>query len=319
MGHPGRCTMCGIAGVIFREGEGPVGEVLASMLSALQHRGFDSAGVAIYNCGAALEEDVYILRTITADVVGALGKVATALGEIGANIRSVEMKPLHGVSFDRFVVKYRGNLRDLIDVVNKTGVAKVVSIGKCVEVYKMTGYVSDLEESFHVSRLTGSHGIGHVRFSTESGVDLFRAHPFQSTLNPDVTVVHNGQITNYWKMRAFLERQGVTFVTDNDSELIVHYVAWLLEHGFSLEEALKRSVRELDGPFAYIVATPDSIGIARDRLGLRPLIAAESMDGEVIIAASEEAALHAASRVLGIQFRTRYLRPGQVMVWRVRR
>ncbi len=311
--------MCGIAGVIFREGYGPVGQVLVEMLTALQHRGFDSAGVAVYNCGGGVEDDTYILRVATADVVGALGRVATALGEIGANIRSVEMKPLHGLSFDRFVVKYRGCLRDLIDAVNKTGVARVVSIGRCVEVYKMTGRVADLEESFQVSRLHGSHGIGHVRFSTESGVDLFRAHPFQSTLNPDVTVVHNGQITNYWKMRAYLERHGVAFVTDNDSELIVHYVAWLLEQGYSLEEALKRSVRDLDGPFAYIVATPDAIGIARDRLGLRPLIAAESIDGEVIIAASEEAALHAASRLLGTRFRTRYLRPGQVMVWRVRR
>ena len=311
--------MCGIAGVIFREGYGPVGRVLVEMLSALQHRGFDSAGVAVYNCAGGVDEDTYILRTVTADVVGALGRVATALGEIGANIRSVEMKPIHGLSFDRFVVRYRGSLRDLIDAVNKTGVARVVSIGRCVEVYKMTGRVADLEESFQVSGLHGSHGIGHVRFSTESGVDLFRAHPFQSTLNPDVTVVHNGQITNYWKMRAYLERHGVTFITDNDSELIVHYVAWLLEQGYSLEEALKRSVRDLDGPFAYIVATPDAIGIARDRLGLRPLIAAESIDGEVIIAASEEAALHAASRLLGTRFRTRYLRPGQVMVWRVRR
>ncbi|AEM39301.1 glutamine amidotransferase class-II [Pyrolobus fumarii 1A] len=311
--------MCGIAGVIFREGYGPVGKVLVAMLSALQHRGFDSAGVAVYNCLGFGDGDTYIVRTLTADVLGALGKVASALGEIGANIRSVEMKPLHGVSFDRFVVKYRGDLRDLIDVINKTGVARVISIGRCVEIFKMTGKVGDLEESFNVSRLEGSHGIGHVRFSTESGVDLFRAHPFQSTINPDVTVVHNGQITNYWKMRAFLERQGVNFITDNDSELIVHYIAWLLEQGFSLEEALKRSVRDLDGPFAYIVATPDAIGIARDRLGLRPLIAAESVDGEVIIAASEEAALHAASKLLGVRFNTRYLRPGQVMVWRVRR
>ena len=311
--------MCGIAGVIFRDGYGPVGHVLIEMLNALQHRGFDSAGVAVYNCGGAADPDTYILRTVTADIVGALGKVATALGEIGANIRSVEMKPIHGLSFDKFVVKYRGDLRNLIDAVNKTGVAKVISIGRCVEVYKMTGLVSDLEESFNVSSLHGSHGIGHVRFSTESTVDLFHAHPFQSTLNPDIAVVHNGQITNYWKMRAFLERQGVNFITDNDSELIVHYIAWLLEQGYSLEEALKRSVRDLDGPFAYIVATPDAIGIARDRLGLRPLIAAESLDGNVIIAASEEAALHAASRLLGVRFNTRYLRPGQVMVWRVGR
>ncbi len=311
--------MCGIAGVIFREGSGPVGRLLVSMLSALQHRGFDSAGVAVYTGCWGHTEDLITLKTLTVDRAGALGKVATVLGELGANIRSVEMRPVHGFSFDKFVVKYSGDLRNLIDGVNKTRVAKVVSIGRCIDVYKMTGLVSDLEEVFHVSSIIGSHGIGHVRFSTESGVDLFRAHPFQSTLNPDIAVVHNGQITNYWKMRSFLERQGVTFITDNDSELIVHYVAWLLEQGYSLEDALKRSVRDLDGPFAYIVSTPDAIGIARDRLGLRPLIAAESVDGEVIIAASEEAALHAASRVLETRFRTRYLRPGQVMVWRVRR
>ena len=47
----------------------------------------------------------------------------------------------------------------------------------------------------------GTHGIGHTRFSTESLVDRYHAHPFQSYIIPDITVVHNGQITNYWKIR----------------------------------------------------------------------------------------------------------------------
>ena len=57
-----------------------------------------------------------------------------------------------------------------------------------------------------------------------------------------MAIVHNGQITNYWKMRRRLEQRGYEFRTDNDSELIAVYLADKLSQGIALKEALKSSI-----------------------------------------------------------------------------
>ncbi|MEM4523203.1 MAG: glutamine amidotransferase, partial [Nitrososphaeria archaeon] len=119
-----------------------------------------------------------------------------------------------------------------------------------------------------------------------------------------------GQITNYWKVREKLERKGATFETENDSELIVHYVVEMLKRGLGLQEILKTSVKELDGPFSYIISTADSIGMVRDKLGLRPLLVYEGENLKA--AASEESAL----RIFGNSGKIRGLRPGEVVCWK---
>ncbi|MGB9727420.1 MAG: ACT domain-containing protein [Nitrososphaeria archaeon] len=280
------------------------------MMENLQHRGKDSAGVAVYG-REGVQEDEYIIKIFTKDVVGALSKVSTALASAGADIRSIKINTLRGFGFDKYIVRvYEERLGDVVERINATGLAKVISIGKKMEIIKDIGLAEELEKNFKVSEMIGTHGLGHVRFSTESGVDIFHAHPFQSLKYPDIALVHNGQITNYWKIREKLERAGVSFETENDSELIVHYVVEMMNKGYSLEEILKNSVKELDGPFSYIISTSDSIGMVRDKLGLRPLLVFE---GEKIrAAASEESAL----RIFGDSGRIRGLRPGEVVCWR---
>jgi glutamate synthase domain-containing protein 1 len=179
-----------------------------------------------------------------------------------------------------------------------------------MEIIKDVCTVEELDKRFKVSSFNGTHGIGHVRFSTESRVDLFHAHPFQSFNYPDIAVVHNGQITNYYKMRDRLERRGHRFETENDSELIVHYVADKLENDLDLEEALKESAKDLDGPFSYIISMPDAIGVAKDKLGLRPALVLEG-DG-IFAIASEEVAL----RTLSHSGTIRNVKPGEVVTWR---
>ena len=63
--------------------------------------------------------------------------------------------------------------------------------------------------------------------------------------------------------------------------------------GESLEDALRASVHDLDGTFAYLISTPDGIGVARDRFALKPMVVAE--DDEVVLLASEEIALRTVS------------------------
>lgn len=287
-----------------------LGKLLIEMMATLQHRGADSAGIAIYSEETTKENDEYAIRILTQDVIGAMGKISSAIAEAGGDIRSVHLNPVNGHGLDKYLVKSdRDELKRIIDCINATNLAKVFSVGQRLEIIKDVCTAKELDNKFGISHLRGSHGLGHVRFSTESLVDLFHAHPFQTFSYPDVAVVHNGQITNYYKMRTKLEGNKRCFDTDNDSELIVHYITNKLEQGFTLKEALDESIKDLDGPFSYIVSTSDAIGVARDKLGLRPALILESQELRAV--ASEENAL----RVIGNYGNIRNLKPGESVTW----
>ena len=146
-----------------------------------------------------------------------------------------------------------------------------------------------MDDRHLLSQLTGTHGIGHVRMATESIVDVNHAHPFWAYPFPDVTVVHNGQLTNYHKMKRMYEDQGHRFQTGNDSELIAVYLADKLAQGDSLDMALRESVDDLDGTFTYLVSTKNGLGYAKDQWSAKPLVTMETDD--IIAIASEEVAL----------------------------
>ena len=78
--------------------------------------------------------------------------------------------------------------------------------------------------------------------ATESGVDIKSAHPFWGYPFSDVSVVHNGQLTNYWNNRRVLENKGMRFMSECDSELIAVYLADKMRNGASLEEGMKDSL-----------------------------------------------------------------------------
>src|SRR6478735_172419 len=101
-------------------------------------------------------------------------------------------------------------------------------------------------------------------------VEVAHSHPFWARPFADISVVHNGHITNYHKLRRRLAGKGHRFATGNDSEAIAVYIADKLEQGDSLEDALRSSVHDLDGTFAYLISTPQGIGVARDRFALKP-------------------------------------------------
>ena len=135
-----------------------------------------------------------------------------------------------------------------------------------------------------------SHGIGHVRLATESDVKPESAHPFWATGFADIAIVHNGQITNYWKMRRRLEQRGFEFRTDNDSELIAVFMAEQLSRDVYLHDALEASIGALDGTFSFLISTKDEIGFAKDNLAAKPMVMIE--DEDVVAIASEEVSLN---------------------------
>ncbi len=284
--------MCGIAGVIYKDRKTHhVGEALTSMLESLQHRGPDSAGYAIYG-GLNFPENFYQLNIEVNRRRGTLDNLKSYLNQISPIfeeelIESVGDSDVYKckISLDSFSL-----LKPLISELDELKGVQVINGSHSFEMIKDIGKVKDIAERFNVKNRVGTHGIGHTRFATESGVDRYHAHPYQSYIIPDITVVHNGQITNYWKIRDPLERKGHKFESFNDTECIVHYMADKLNHGYKLEEALDQAVIDLDGPFSILVGTPDGIGIAKDKLGLRPGVMVET--DEIFAIASEEMALH---------------------------
>lgn len=303
--------MCGIAGVMLNR-PGKVGEYLYRMMQALQHRGTDSAGVAIYDVPRA-EKNEYMLIVLVNDLPGVIGKIGNAIGNAGGDIRNIVFNPspLGNYGLNKYIIRVPNEaaLARVVENINDTDVGKVISYGHSVQVFKDLGEVPKLQEGYNLSEMGGTHGIGHVRFSTESKVDRLHAHPFHDNMFPDIAIVHNGQITNYHKIRHALERKGHKFMSDNDTEVILHYVVDKLQQGLTLKEALEASVQDLDGPFSYIVSTPTAIGVARDKLGLRPAMLSHDRSGYYI--SSEEVALISIAK----DTKPIYLEPGEARVY----
>ena len=153
--------------------------------------------------------------------------------------------------------------------------------------------------------------VGHVRLATESHVEVSHAHPFSAHGYPDLAIVHNGQITNYYKLRRRLEAKGFRFFTDNDSELIAVYLSERLGDGEALNDVLHQAQADFDGTYTFLAATEESLGFARDPLGAKPLLLLECED--LVAMATEEIALQGILE--GETLNTIEPLPGTVRVW----
>jgi len=279
--------VCGIVGIFYKgEGStGPVGQVMTDMCDQLFRRGPDSAGVALY--GSPLQDGLVVRVDLERpDLETAADEVVTAAGELTAvkdwNLTSRSLRLIVASDDD-------GKLADWIE--ERVRGARVFSVGRAMEIVKDLGMACDINQRYGLGLFQGSHGIGHTRMATESRVDIAHSHPFWARPFPDIAVVHNGQITNYHKLRRRLEQKGHRFATENDSEVIAVYIADRLEGGESLDGALRASVEDLDGTFAYLISTANGIGLARDQFATKPLLYAENDD--MVVLASEEISIRA--------------------------
>jgi glutamate synthase domain-containing protein 1 len=165
---------------------------------------------------------------------------------------------------------------------------QVLCIGERLDLVKQVGTPADLESTYEVSGWKGPIAIAHTRMSTESRIDLAHSQPFWAHGMVDVATVHNGHITNYHKLRRHYEEKGVLFATENDSEVIGVYLRDRIDRGRTLTEAMVDSLDDLDGSFNYLVASPEGLGVVRDRHGFKPLMLAET-DAFVAVATEEQA------------------------------
>jgi amidophosphoribosyltransferase len=234
--------MCGICAVIMENSnkDFPIGCLLFRMMESQQIRAQDSTGVAIFNNGS--NKEFYKIDYFKKNN-----------GKYNPVTEKVPQERLDKV---------------LYELTQDSNVV-ISSFAKEMNLVKDTGLVRDLDAKYKIRSIQGTHGIGHLRIATSSRVTPDNAHPFSTIVMPDIAVVHNGEITNYSKLRSSLELQGYRLFTRCDSEVIAVFIAdQLLRHG-DLEKANNEFIKKADGPFTYIVATPDSLALVRDRFGAR--------------------------------------------------
>ena len=284
--------MCGVCGVLYKTKDdsntGPVGIALTQMLASMVHRGEDSTGIAIAD---KRDTSSLIVRLWASDV-------DKATQQISERSSALEINPmidqLNG-NYMRLLVNLNGrkdvsvSVQNLAKFFNQIEGVTLHSIGNVSEIIKDVGTAEDLDRRHNIRAMAGSHGIGHVRLATESRVDITHSHPFWAYPFADVTVVHNGQLTNYHKLRRKYEALGHQFLTENDSELIAVYLAEKLSSGLNLYDSLNTSLGDLDGTFTFLVATATGVGYAKDRWAAKPLVIRENND--MVAIASEQVAL----------------------------
>lgn len=261
--------MCGIVGLFLKDRslEPKLGRMLTDMLVTMTDRGPDSAGIAIYGTDV---DETGKLTVQSSSPASDFPGIDTDLGKaIGSNVSAI-VKDTHAVL--KLPVGKLGEARlALADLLPNV---RVMSAGDIIEIYKEVGLPKDVANRFALSKMSGSHGIGHTRMATESAVTTMGAHPFST--GEDQCLVHNGSLSNHNSLRRKLAREGMRFETENDTEVAAAYLTYKMQHGSNLGEALESSLDDLDGFFTFVVGTKDGFGVVRDPIACKPAVMAET-------------------------------------------
>jgi len=135
-----------------------------------------------------------------------------------------------------------------------------------LQIAKKAGRIENLDKELATRTITGSTGIGHTRWATHGAPNDRNAHPHTGG-HGRIAVIHNGIIENFAELRAEVERSGVEFASDTDTETVAHLVAAHLEaEGGSLADALRAVCRRLQGAFTLVLLDaqqPETVVAAR--------------------------------------------------------
>jgi glutamate synthase domain-containing protein 1 len=293
--------MCGIVGLFLKDRrlEATLGRHLVPMLTSLAARGPDSAGVAVY--GAAVEASMKI--TLARSTPGGFEGLAALVDAAGAEAPAVHgdhaVLTVDEAAVERIVARVNADLYGV----------DVTAIGRRMEIYKDVGHPAEVADKLDLAEMSGTHAIGHTRMATESAVTVGGAHPFST--GPDQCLVHNGSLSNHHSLRRGLQREGVRFATDNDSEVAAAYLTQQMAHGMSLRDALAAALHDLDGFYTFVVGTEHGFAVLRDPVACKPAVMAET---DAYVAFGSE--YRALSRLPGIESaRVWEPAPATVYVW----
>jgi glucosamine--fructose-6-phosphate aminotransferase (isomerizing) len=171
---------------------------------------------------------------------------------------------------------------------DSAGIAVVTKDGK-LEIRRAPGKLRNLEEVIHKSPIEGTYGIGHTRWATHGRPTEENAHPHRDCTG-QIVVVHNGIIENYLELKEQLQREGHKFVTETDTEVVAHLVEKNSQSGAPLEDAVRKSLKELRGIYSLVfLSARDPHKIVAARIGPPSVIGLG--DGEYFVASDIPALL----------------------------
>jgi methylamine---glutamate N-methyltransferase subunit A len=271
--------MCGIVGLLIKDPDKRdlLGEYGTQMLEGMATRGRDSAGLAAYT-DQVEEEGARKLSLYSPE--GALdwqSFVDEMQGHLAVEV-TLREKGNHAV-----VVPHGSADVAWRWITENHPEVHVLSVGRSIEVYKDVGHPTDIAERYGFRELAGSHVVAHTRMATESAVTWAHAHPF--TVGEDFCLVHNGSLSNPHSLRRKLERRGMRFDTDNDTEAATRFLEWRLREGDDMEGAIRAGFEELDGFYTFLIGTNDELALVRDAFACKPAVVAET--DEYVAIASE--------------------------------
>jgi methylamine---glutamate N-methyltransferase subunit A len=263
--------VCGIVGLFSKSPQmgAQLGTHLGAMVAQMAERGPDSAGIAIYRDPVAAgstkislfaEDPHYDWSALCDELRAPLGCGGEPEVRVSHALIVVESDADAAQAWLR---EHHPELR-------------IMSAGEAIEIYKEKGYPEAFVTRFALAELTGTHALGHTRMATESRVTTEHSHPFSTGL--DLCLVHNGSLSNHNRLRLELQRAGIRFGTDNDTEVAAGYLTWRLHEGASIEEALESCLSALDGFYTFAVGTRDGFAVLRDPIACKPAVLAETDD-----------------------------------------
>ena len=260
--------MCGIVGLLLKKpGLSPrLGALVTPMLESMGERGPDSAGLAVFSAPAP---------GLRHSLLGEAGvdweAVAEAAGEAFGGRARVDARGRHA----RLHLDVPGAELGAWLAARWPGI-HVLAAGRAMDLYKDAGSPAAVAARYGFRELAGSHAVGHTRMATESQVTPAHAHPF--TAGEDFCLVHNGSLSNPHSIRRRLERRGIRFDSDNDTEAACRFLEWRLREGDSLEAALEQGFGVLDGFYTLLMATAERLALVRDPFACKPAVVAETDD-----------------------------------------
>ena len=171
---------------------------------------------------------------------------------------------------------------------------------------KGIGLVSEVFNDNNLNTLIGNMAIGHVRYSTAGGGGIENVQPFQFYHHTgDFALAHNGNLVNSRELKHYLEEKGSIFQSTSDSEVLAHLIKRNKDNNGFVYSILE-SLRVLEGAFAFLIMTKDTLYACRDKYGLRPLSIGKLTGGYVVSGET------CAFEVINAEF-VRDVEPGEVV------
>ena len=263
--------MCGIVGLLVKRAELRVrlGEWATPMFVCMADRGLDSGGMAVFGSAQAGTRRMSLfVGDRQYDWQRFLESFRRAFSTDSAEILGVEN---HGI-----LITSVAPPRVKTWLAEFDSALLVLSVGRSMDIFKDQGTAREISRRYRFAELTGTHCVGHTRMATESAVTPAHSHPF--TAGEDFCLVHNGSLSNPYMLCRMLEKQGVHFDTDNDTEAACRFIEWRLREGDSLNLAIERAFEELDGFYTLLMATTDAMTLVRDAFACKPAVVAETDD-----------------------------------------